>query len=302
MEMVDAYWYRERWSATAPLVLSPTDHSFWLASTVFDGARRFRSRLPDLRPHCARLLRSAMAIGMKPAITSKGVERLCIEGLKRLDHGEDVYIRPALHFKGSRDIIGFDPTSIELTVSLVRSETPFMKPFSACFVPFRRPAPDMAVTDAKSASLYPSSLRALAHAKSAGFENAILCDQHDHVAEFASANLFIVSDGMVCTPELSGSFLNGITRCRVIDLLRDANIPVFETKLSKENVLSADEIFLTGNFSQIQPCTRIGGKRLGANPITSKIGDLYARWVQSLPELIPIPDERSVPAEGEMTP
>jgi len=281
---MNLYWHSGNWSSSEPFVMALDDHSYWLGSTVFDGARRFRGKTPDLEAHCHRLVRSAHALGMNPKQAPEDIVRLCMQGMELLDHGGDIYIRPAMHLRGSQNIIGFDPSSVELTVSLVGSDTPYMKPFTACFVPYRRPDADMAINDAKSASLYPHSLRAIGYAKRAGFDNAILCDSSGNVAEFASANIFIVSEGLVKTPRLSGSFLAGITRERVISLLKP-DLDVLEVDISTDDVLSADEIFLTGNFSQIQPCVAVDGVRLGDNPLTRRISDAYGQWIEALPNV-----------------
>ena len=115
------------------------------------------------------------------------------------------------------------------------------------FRPRRRPAPDMAPTDAKAACLYPNAGRALREAADRGFDNAILCDPIGNIAEFATANLFTVSNGAVYTPIPNGTFLNGITRQRVIGLLRDNGYDVHERTITIADLETADEIFSTGN-------------------------------------------------------
>jgi len=83
--------------------------------------------------------------------------------------------------------------------------------------------------DAKAGCLYPNNARALFEAHSRGFDNAIVCDLLGNVAELATANIFIAKDGVVFTPAPNGTFLNGITRQRVIKLLREVGVRVIET-------------------------------------------------------------------------
>jgi len=116
---------------------------------------------------------------------------------------------------------------------------------------FRRPTPETAPTTAKAACLYPNVARALAQAGDAGFDNCVVLDANGNVAEFATANLFLVRDGELHTPVPNGTFLNGITRQRIISLMRDAGVPVFERTITWPEVLEADEIFATGNFSNL---------------------------------------------------
>ena len=73
--------------------------------------------------------------------------------------------------------------------------------------------------DAKASCLYPNNARALMEARSRGFDNCLLADMLGNVAELATANVFLARDGVVMTPTANGSFLNGITRQRVLKLL-----------------------------------------------------------------------------------
>src|SRR3569832_284497 len=122
--------------------------------------------------------------------------------------------------------------------------------FSITLSPYRRPTPDSAPLDAKAGCLYPNTARAMLAAKSRGFGTAVVCDFAGNVAELANSNLFTAKDGVVFTPIPNGTFLAGITRKRVIGLLREAGISVVETVLRYADLVSADELFSTGNASK----------------------------------------------------
>src|SRR3546814_6216924 len=77
--------------------------------------------------------------------------------------------------------------------------------FSACFSSFARAWSNMAPTDAKASCLYPNGQRAIREAVAKGFDNAIMLDGNGHVAEFATANLWIAKDGVVATPADNGT-------------------------------------------------------------------------------------------------
>jgi hypothetical protein len=124
--------------------------------------------------------------------------------------------------------------------------------------------------DAKAGCLYPNNARALFEAKTRGFDNCLLCDLLGNVAELATANVFLVKDGVVFTPMPNGTFLNGITRQRVIKLLREAGITVIEGTLAYREFETADEIFSTGNYSKVMPIVRIGDCSLQPGPIYRK--------------------------------
>ena len=97
--------------------------------------------------------------------------------------------------------------------------------------PFRRPTAESAPVDAKAACLYPNNSRALIEAQARGFGNCLMLDMLGNVAEFGNSNVFMAKDGVVYTPAPNGTFLNGITRQRVIGLLRADGVTVVETTL-----------------------------------------------------------------------
>jgi branched-chain amino acid aminotransferase len=102
-----------------------------------------------------------------------------------------------------------------------------------------------------------------------------------NVAELATANIFLGKDGVVFTPVPNGTFLNGITRQRVIRLLRDAGVAVVETTLRYQDFETADEIFSTGNYSKVMPVVRIDGRSLQPGPLYRKARELYWDFAHS---------------------
>jgi branched-chain amino acid aminotransferase len=118
-------------------------------------------------------------------------------------------------------------------------------------------------------------------ARSRGFDNCVVCDLVGNVAELANSNLFIVKDGVVRTPIANGTFLSGITRRRVIGLLRGAGVEVREDVLRYADVAAADEIFSTGNASKVLPVTRIDDRALQPGPIFRKARELYWAYAHS---------------------
>ena len=104
--------------------------------------------------------------------------------------------------------------------------------------PFRRPTMETAPVDSKAACLYPNNSRALIEAQSRGFDNCLMLDMLGNVAEFGNSNVFMAKDGVVYTPAPNGTFLNGITRQRVIELLRGDGVSVVEAVLSYARISS----------------------------------------------------------------
>lgn len=278
--MAGVFWYDGRWFEEEPRILGPLDHAFWLGSVVFDGARAIRGFAPDLDRHCARAVRSALAMGMKPGLTAAEIESLCREGIRRMGPEATLYVRPMFFIRRGLGAARPDPDSTDFVLALYESPLPPFTGFSALLTPFRRPATDMAPTDAKAACLYPNGARATAWAVQHGAEAAVMLDPAGNVAEFASANLWLVKDGVAITPAINHTFLNGITRQRVIALLREAGQPVEERAVRPEELEEAEEIFATGNYAKVSPCTRYNGRALPVGPVATRARDLYFAWME----------------------
>ncbi len=257
-------------------IMGIRSHAAWLCSSVFDGARTFEGVSPDLDLHCARVNASATTMHLKPVVSVEKWLELCADGFRRFDKDAALYIRPMYWAEQSGPLlISPDPESTNWCLSIY--EAPMRKPdgFSTTLSPYRKPSIECAPTDAKAGCLYPNNARCLIEAQSRGFGNCVVLDLEGNVAEFATANLFLGKDGVVLTPKPTGSFLNGITRQRVVKLLRDDGIEVIETTLKYADVENADEIFSTGNYSKVVPVNRIGERSMQPGPLFRKARELY---------------------------
>lgn len=272
MNNAEIVWFNGKWGAGEPLI-GPTDHAFWMASTIFDGARAMRGHLPDLKLHCERGIRSAITLGMEPKVGVAEMESLIREGLAQLPRETDYYLKLLFFCPGG--FLQPDPATTAFALHLFEAPLPEDTGFSATFSEFRRPAASMAPTDAKACCLYPNSQRAMRDAIARGFEGAIMLDPDGCVAEFAIANLWIVRDGIALTPTPNGTFLNGITRQRLIRLLRDDGVTVREVRMLPKDVLEADEVFSTGNWGKVLHCSRIEDRVLPHGPVERRARELY---------------------------
>jgi branched-chain amino acid aminotransferase len=261
------------WHEGNPPLLGSMTHATWLSSIVFDGARAFEGCTPDLDKHCERLLVSARNLGLGPMLTAGEIEELARDGVRQFPRGAELYIRPM--FFAEEGFIVPLPESTRFALAVYDCPMPSANGFSACLSAYRRPAPDMAPTNAKASCLYPNSARMMAEALGKGFDNAVVLDHEGNVAEFATSNLFFVKDGIAHTPALNGTFLAGVTRARVIHLLRQAGIPVHERTVTFSEVQNADEIFSTGNFGKVQPVTRLEKRDLQPGPVYRRTREMY---------------------------
>jgi branched-chain amino acid aminotransferase len=251
-------------------------HAAWLGSSVFDGARAFEGVAPDLDLHCARVNESAKALFLKPALSTDQWLGLVADGMERFDKDAALYIRPMYWAEQAGALlVAPDPESTRWCLTLY--EAPMRKPegFSITLSPYRRPTLESMPLDAKAGCLYPNNARALIEAKGRGFANCVVCDMLGNVAELATANIFMGRDGVVFTPVPNGTFLNGITRQRVIRLLREADVTVVETTLRYRDFETADEIFSTGNYAKVMPIVRIDDRSLQPGPLYRKARELY---------------------------
>jgi branched-chain amino acid aminotransferase len=273
----DGDWYEGN-----VLMWGARTHAIWLGSSVFDGARVFEGVAPDLDLHCARVNASAKTMYLKPDMSVDEIVGLTRDGMKKFAKDTTLYVRPMYWAeRAGPQALPPDPDSTRFALTLY--DAPMRKPdgFSITLSPFRRPTWETAPVDAKAGCLYPNSARALFEAKSRGFDNCIVCDVAGNVAELANSNVFMSKDGVVFTPIPNGTFLAGITRKRVIALLRDAGITVIESVLRHADFERADEIFATGNASKVLPVNRIGERSLQPGPLYRKARELYWAFAHS---------------------
>lgn len=262
-----------RWETGNPPIVGPMTHGLWMASTVFDGARAFEGVVPDLDMHCERVVRSAEAMGLKPTSTGAEIEKICLAGVAHFPHGAELYIRPM--FYAENGFVAPDPDSARFVCSVFVLPMPPASGFAAALADRRRPSAETAPTAAKASCLYPNAAMALTAARARGFDNAVLLDPMGNVAEFATANIFVAKNGVAFTPVPNGSFLNGVTRRRVIGLLRGAGVDVVEKTMTWAEVIDADEVFSTGNYGKVVPVIRVEDRHIPAGPVAAKARALY---------------------------
>ena len=278
-------WFEGRWHEGDVAVMRAADHGIWQGSSVFDGARLFDGLVPDLDLHCARVNRSAAALMITPTIDPALMVEIAREGLRKYAKGAAVYIRPMYWAIDGSDL-GIAPLENSTGFALCLEEVPMPPADRATTLTttqFRRPVLADNVCNAKAGCLYPNNARMLVEAKRKGFGNALVQDAMGNVAESATANIFIVRDGVVMTPIANGTFLAGITRARHMANLRAAGIEVHEAILTLDDVRAADEVFLSGNFGKVTPVTGFDDVTYAHGPMTKRIRELYMDWALSAP-------------------
>ncbi|MEM0921702.1 MAG: branched-chain amino acid aminotransferase [Pseudomonadota bacterium] len=276
-------WFDGAWHAGNPMVMRADDHGLWQGTPVFDGARAFEGVAPDLEAHCARVNHSAEALGMIPTHTTEEIVALVREGLARFPEKTPVYIRPMYwSTEHGFSVIVADESSTAFCLCLSAMPMPSADTSQRLTrTRFTRPMLSSALTNAKAACLYPNNARMLREARDKGFTNALVTDPLGNVAETASSNVFMARDGEVFTPVPNGTFLNGVTRQRVIGLLRAEGMTVHEATLGFADFEAADEVFMSGNIAKITPVTQFDEVHYQHGPITKRVRELYWDWALS---------------------
>lgn len=265
----------------ADAMVSVFDSGFMLGDGVWEGLRVHQGRIAFLDQHMDRLFEGAKAIDMDIGIDRATLEQRLYDTIGAMGDTEGVHIR-LMVTRGIRSTPYQDPRVI-------------ISPATIVIVPeYKEPLPeiiergirlftvhvrrgDPAVQDPKLNSHSKlNCITACIQATKAGADEALMLDPHGFVATCNSTHFFIVRGGEVWTS--SGDYcLGGITRGTVIDLCRQADIPVFEKNFSLTDVYGADEAFVTGTFAGLVPVTEIDGRGLteARGPMVERLQQLY---------------------------
>ena len=276
-------FFEGSWHSEDKFIMRAADHGSWLGTSVFDGARFVDGVVPDLLAHCDRVNKSAEAMMITPNVSSNEMVDIILDGLKKFNSKEAVYIRPMYWAIDGGDL-AIVPKMGVTGFAICLEDLPMADPDSAATLTttsFRRPVLEDNVVNAKAGCLYPNNARMLAEARAKGFSNALVADVMGNVAETATSNIFVVKDGEIFTPIPNGTFLSGITRNRhMLNLIADG-CKVHECVLSFKDVHNADEVFMSGNMMKVTPVKSFDSTHYQIGPITKKVRNLYWDWAHS---------------------
>lgn len=276
-------WFEGNWQEGNVPIMGSADHGTWLGTLVFDGARFFDGVSPDLDRHCARMNHSAESLGLKAPMPTGQILELAQEGCRKFSGKTALYVRPmAWSTESGQMTVDPDPESTRFALCI---EEAAMPPADASVTltttRFIRPTLAQATVNAKAACLYPNNARMLREAQSKGYTNTITCDALGNVAETATSNIWMVKNGEYFTPIPNGTFLDGITRQRLIRLLRERGEKVWETTLTLDDFRAADEIFLSGNYSKVSWASKFEDREYDHGPKTKLARTAYMEWAHA---------------------
>ena len=247
-----------------------------------DHAQMYVFRLKD---HYARLTEGAGVLRMQPKLSVEQMCEITLELLKKSAFREDCYIRP-LQYK-STQALGVKLHDLEDDFLVFAFPWgPYLDVESArcCVSSWRRPSDNSIPPRVKSTGLYLSSAQCKTEAVESGYDEGIMLTPDGYVSEGSGENIFLVQDGQLVTPAVYCSILNGITRASVVELAsRELGIETIERHVSRAELYTADECFMTGTAAHVTPVSEIDGRKLGGGgvgEITGRIRDLYFKAIR----------------------
>ena len=260
-------------------------HTFHYGGGVFEGIRFYDTvkgpAVFRLKEHTERLFRSAEPFRMKIPFTLDEImeaTRLTV----RVNELRAGYIRPIVYYGYGKMGLAIQGAVVNVAIavwpwgSYLGDDAVRVK-----ITDIRRTGPATTFTFAKICGNYANSILASIEAKEAGFDEALLLDDQDHVAEGPGENLFIVKDKVLLTPPL-GAILPGITRSSIMELAPTMGFKVEERVLMPKDVFKADEAFFTGTAAEVTPIKQVNDATIGsgeAGPVTKALGAAFKEVV-----------------------
>jgi len=236
-------------------------HALHYASAVFEGERCYEGEIFKLTEHSERLVESAKILDFDIPYSVAEIDQACRDTVAA-NKLSDCYVRP-LAWRGSEQMgVSARQTKIHLMVAAWNWGSYFpmeqrLKGIRITHAQYRRPDPACAPAKAKAAGLYMICTIEKHRAERAGYSDALMLDYRGRVAECTGANVFLIKDGVIHTPE-PDCFLDGITRRTVIDLAKARGIEVIHRAIMPEELGSFTECFITGTAAELTPVSEIG--------------------------------------------
>jgi branched-chain amino acid aminotransferase len=254
---------------------------------VFEGIRAYqrsdgKTHIFRLREHVERLLDSAMICTMDPPFTRDQVMQACIDVVKS-NKMASCYLRPLMYLGyGALGLGSFEPPVRTMVAcyewGAYLGDEGLKKGIKCMISGFTRANGNAVMNKGKICGQYVTSVLAKRMAIKSGFDEALMLDPQGFVAEGTGENIFVVKDGIVRTPPAAAAILKGITRDTAITLLREQGVEVREEAIARDELYTADEVFLTGTAAEITPVREIDHRRIGrgeGGPVTRRLQESF---------------------------
>jgi branched-chain amino acid aminotransferase len=264
-------------------ILNPAMH---YGAAVFEGIRAYNTAKGPavfrLREHAERLLDSAHVFGIRDFAYSVDDIIKAVKDTVRVNEFTDCYIRPLLYLKGGAWNLNVDAGQPALAIAVWQwsnylGEEALAKGIRANISSYTRHHPNVSMTKAKIAGNYVNSFLAKTESERLGFQEAIMLDPQGYVGECTGENLFVVRHGKVITP-VTAPVLEGITRHTIFTIAKDLGREVLERPISRDQLYTADEVFVCGTAAECIGLSEIDFRRIGdgkTGPVTREIQNVY---------------------------
>jgi len=267
--------------------ISVFDHGLLYGDGVFEGIRFYDRRVFRLEEHIDRLFDSAQAICLKIPLTREEVIRATIDTIKA-NALNDGYVRLVVT-RGSGDL-GLDPSHCpKATVIIIASKITlypqemYENGLGVVTCATRR-IPHGALSPMVKSLNYLNNVLAKIEAANAGAGEGLMLNEHGYVAECTGDNIFIVKRGKIYTPPISSGALAGVTRAVVFEMAREAGIEISEPDMTRYDIFTADECFLTGTAAELIPVVTLDRRTIGdgkPGPVTKRLMTRFHELTQS---------------------
>lgn len=281
-------WYNGKLVPWADAKVHVLTHALHYGSSVFEGIRLYATPTGPvvfrLSAHTRRMLESAKIHRIEVPYPADQIDAACREVVLRNGLVNGAYIRP-IAFRGYGEVGLAPPAGHPVDVAIAAWEWgaylgagALENGVDVCVSSWQRVSPNTIPALAKAGGNYLSSTLVSLEAKQRGFAEGIALATDGTVSEGAGENIFLVRDGVICTPPSTASILTGITRDTVITLARDTGMEVLERPVPRELLYIAEEIFLTGTAAEITPVRSVDRITVGTGSrgaITRRLQEVF---------------------------
>jgi branched-chain amino acid aminotransferase len=272
VNQADLIWMNGEFVAWEDAKVHVLTHGLHYGTGVFEGVRCYDTE--SVGPavfrhtdHIERLFRSAELYYMPIPFDREQLRQATLELISK-NGLRSCYIRP-LVFRGY-GTMGLFPLDAPVDVTIATwewgaylGEEGKRDGVRAKVSSWRRISPDSLVPQAKATGQYLNSILAKVETHKAGYDEAILLDDHGHVCEGSGENVFVVRDGTIFTPPQTASILDGINRKSAIQIARDLGFEVVERDIARAELYLADEVYLTGTAAELVPVREVDDHAVG---------------------------------------
>ena len=257
------------------------------ASAVFEGERAYNGNIFKLKEHTERLFKSAEIMGIEIPFSHEQIDNAKNDLLQKMNL-KNCYVRPIV-WRGSNQM-GLSTSNADINVAIavwddwhsyfkIEKRLEGLKLITS---PWKRPSPETAPSNAKASGPYIICTMSKEFAEKKGYDDALMLDYRNYVAEGTGANIFFIKGNDIHTP-IADCFLNGITRQTVIEMVKKQGLNLVEKHILPNEIEDYDEALLTGTAAEITPIKSIDdiNYNTGKNTTSYKLMNDFTDLVNS---------------------